>query len=106
MGETWDLRMKHTRSKHSGLRFPFERIEMGQLGQHAVLTLPRDSATWGQTRSAFRTKSDPVASGFLNIAGFQSDLSAVDLAVDLVIAVDETDVLGLGATFERAGATA
>ena len=26
-----------------------------------VLSLPQDSATWGQTRSAFRTKSDPVA---------------------------------------------
>ena len=26
-----------------------------------VLSLPQDSATWGQIRSAFRTKSDPVA---------------------------------------------
>jgi hypothetical protein len=98
--------MNYSRSILPGLRSPFERIESRQLGQHAVLTLPRDGATWGQTRSAFRTKSDPVASGFLHVAGLQSDLGAVDLAVDLVVAVDETDVLGLGAAFERTGATA
>ena len=31
-----------------------------QLGQHAVLPLPSDSATRGQTRSECRTKSDPI----------------------------------------------
>jgi hypothetical protein len=40
--ETWDLRMNHALSIHSGFRSPFERIESRQLGQHAVLTLPRD----------------------------------------------------------------
>ena len=47
-----------------------------------------------------------VASGFLDVTRFESDLSAVDLAIDLVIAVDEADVLGLGAALERAGAAA
>ena len=69
-----------------------------------VPAVPTRDATWGQTRSEFRTKSDPVASGFFDVAGFEADLGAVDFAIDLVISVDEADVLGLGAALERAGA--
>jgi len=42
----------------------------------------------------------------LHITRFESDLGAVDLAIDLVVAVDESDVLSLGAALERAGAAA
>ena len=83
--------MNHVRSIRSGLRSPFERIESRQLGQHAVLTLPRDAKR---------------CLGFLHVTGLQSDLGAVDLAVDLVVAVDKANILGLGAAFERTGATA
>ena len=47
-----------------------------------------------------------VALGLLNITRLESDLGAVDFAIDLVVAVDEADILGLGATFQRAGAAA
>jgi hypothetical protein len=33
-------------------------------------------------------------------------LGAVDFAIDLVVAVDEADILGLGTAFKRAGAAA
>ena len=39
-----------------------------------------------------------------HITRLESDLGAVDFAIDLVITVDEADILGLGAAFERAGA--
>ncbi len=51
-------------------------------------------------------KSDPVALGFLHITRLEADLGAVDFAIDLVIAVDEANILGLGAALERAGAAA
>jgi len=47
-----------------------------------------------------------VASGFLYVTRFESDLGAVDFAIDLVIAVDEANILGLGAALERTGAAA
>ena len=47
-----------------------------------------------------------VASGLLDVAGFESDLGAVDFAIDLVVTVDEADILGLGAAFERTSAAA
>ncbi len=83
--------------------------------RRAVPTLRGGAARWkrlavsgwecNRGRSKLREmKSDPVALGFLDVAGFEADLGAVDLAIDLVIAVDEADVLGLGATLERAGA--
>ena len=43
---------------------------------------------------------------FLHITRFESDLGAVNFAIDLVITVDEADILGLGAALERASATA
>ena len=43
---------------------------------------------------------------FLNITRLESDLGAVDFAIDLVVAVDEADILGLGATFERTSTAA
>jgi len=46
------------------------------------------------------------ASRLLHITRFESDLGAVDLAIDLVITVDKSDILGLGAALERAGAAA
>jgi len=54
-------------------------MQTRRLGQHVVLSLPQDSATWGQTRSEFRTKSDPVASTpriqlqFLNLGTGQAE---------------------------------
>ena len=88
----------------------------------------RGSATWGQTRvkgiSGWRlavgntteadtscarrsqTPSRSVASGLFDVTRLEADLGAVDFAIDLVIAVDEADVLGLGAALERAGAAA
>ena len=44
-----------------------------------------------------------LLSRLLHVTGFEADLRAVDFAVDLVIAVDEPDVLGLGAALERTG---
>jgi hypothetical protein len=43
---------------------------------------------------------------FLNITRFEADLGAVDFAIDLVITIDESDILGLGAALERTGAAA
>jgi hypothetical protein len=45
-------------------------------------------------------------SGFFNVTRFESDLGTVDFAIDLVVAVDEADILGLGAALERASAAA
>ena len=64
--------MNQARSIPSGFRSPFEWIESRQLGQHAVLTLPRDSgcdviaslpvaASGSGTSSLREMKSDPAA---------------------------------------------
>ena len=80
-----------------------------QLGHDVVLPLPcghHAAAVASQPASMPAVHPrDEVASGFLHETSFQSDLGAVDFAIDLVISVDEADVLGLGAAFERAGAT-
>jgi len=60
-----------------------------------VLPLPRDNGC------------DVIASlpsRLLDVTGFEADLRTVDLAVDLMVAVDNPDVLGLGAALERTGA--
>ena len=41
---------------------------------------------------------------FLDVAGFEADLGAVDFAIDLVVSVDEADILGLGTAFQRTSA--
>lgn len=81
-----------------------------QLGHDVVLPLPAATMRRPLLRSLLACQQFPhatrsVASGFLHVTGFEADLGAVDFAIDLVIAVDEADVLGLGAAFERAGAT-
>jgi hypothetical protein len=68
----------------------------------AVPTLLRSSSPCQQFPHATRS----VASGFLHITRFESDLGAVNFAIDLVVAFDEADILGLGATLERTGAAA
>jgi len=81
-----------------------------QLGHDVVLPLPcghHAAAVASQPASMPAVHPrDEVASGFLHVTSLESDLGAVDLAVDLVITVDESDVLGLGAALERASATA
>ena len=81
-----------------------------QLGHDVVLPLPAATMRRPLLRSLLACQQFPhatrsVASGLFDVTSFEADLGAVDFAIDLVIAVDEADVLGLGAAFERAGAT-
>ena len=81
-----------------------------QLGHDVVLPLPcghHAAAVASQPASVPAVPPrDEVASGLFDITRFEADLGAVDFAIDLVVTVDEADILGLGAAFERAGAAA
>jgi hypothetical protein len=76
------------------------------MSSHPYLKTARYGVRHVQHSERSQTPSRGVASGFLNVTRFESDLGAVDFTIDLVVAVDEPDVLSLGAAFERAGAAA
>jgi len=76
------------------------------MSSHPYLKTARYGVRHVQHSERSQTPSRGVASGFLNVTRFESDLGAVDLAIDLVITIDEADILGLGATLKRAGAAA
>jgi len=115
----------YDRSINSGFRFPFERypscnpppgtatrhLRMNAPGHVVALPLPAATMRRPLLRSLPACQQFPhaklrFASRLLYITRLESDLGAVDFAIDLVISVDEANILSLGAALQRTGAAA